>query len=483
MGDNTQAPFGILFLKTLESILEVVMLSAGGYVLAKRKTLSKDSQKTISNLNMNLFTPCLVASKLAGSLSTDQLKDLWLLPITFVLLTGVSYVVGLAASRVMHLPSKQTRFVIGCTVFQNSNSLPLALVTALAHSLDGLYWDQRENDTDEAVASRGILYLLIFSQLGLSIRWSYGYNYLFAKTRPGDETEHASLVDPESRSISPRHSLSGNESFRDDPYRDDVTTGSHDENSSRVNPMYPGSPPELLKPSTAQRPSSELRNSGELTQFPALQSQGRKRNYTDVVKSALATSAKTFYGFLNPPLWAMIIALIVACVPGLQKFFFTKGTFQYNSITTAVTTAGDCAVPLILVVLGANLAQEKAENDEALPYSTKTVWTAIVSRMILVPVLLLPILAVLARFAPISVIDDPIFVVVLFLLIGSPTAIQVASMCQLNDVFEDEIAKICWYSYAILTIPTTLILVVLSLEVVDLNRYGPWMLVPDSLVT
>lgn len=27
---NTEAPFGILFLKTIESILEVVMLSAGG---------------------------------------------------------------------------------------------------------------------------------------------------------------------------------------------------------------------------------------------------------------------------------------------------------------------------------------------------------------------------------------------------------------------------------------------------------------------
>lgn len=38
---------------------------------------------------------------------------------------------------------------------------------------------------------------------------------------------------------------------------------------------------------------------------------------------------------------------------------------------------------------------------------------------------------------------------VLFLLIGSPTAIQVASICQLNDVFEKEIAKICWVRYSL----------------------------------
>lgn len=394
------APFGTLLLKTLESILEVVLLSAGGYILAKRKTLSKESQKTISNLNMNLFTPCLVASKLAGSLSVDQLKDLWLLPIAFVLLTAVSYFTGHLASKVMKLPSKQTRFVVGCTVFQNSNSLPLALVSALAYSLDGLWWDQREHDTDEAVASRGILYLLVFSQLGLSIRWSYGYNFLFARNRPGDMTENPSVADPESA----RQSIHEEERYSDSqhgPYRDDVLI----EDDTRVTPMYPATPPDTFQKATQSNPGSS--DEDNLTEFPALANHlPAERTLVRRCLNFPITILKTVYGFMNPPLWAMIIALIVACIPGLQTFFFTKGTFQYNSITTAVSTAGDCAVPLILVVLGANLAQEKSEAGEALPYSTKTVWTAIVSRMILVPVILLPILAILARFAPISVVDD-----------------------------------------------------------------------------
>lgn len=354
---------------------------------------------------MNLFTPCLVASKLAGSLSVDQLKDLWLLPITFVLLTLVSYGVGLYASRIMKLPSKQTRFVIGCTVFQNSNSLPLALVTALASSLDGLWWDQRANDTDEAVASRGILYLLVFSQLGLSIRWSYGYNYLFAKSRPGDATEHGSLADPESRTpsvLDQEHVPYSDQPF--EPYQDNSSPGQ--EQNIRVATGFPPAPSSTHKSPVQPELPTANSESGDLIQFPALQSANRKHNIFESITDGLVAAAKTFYGFLNPPLWAMIIALIVACVPGLQPFFYTKGTFQYNSITTAVSTAGDCAVPLILVVLGANLAQEKAESDSGLPYSNKTVWTAIVSRMILVPVILLPILAILARFAPISVIDD-----------------------------------------------------------------------------
>jgi hypothetical protein len=35
MGNNAETPFSVLFLKTLESVLEVVLLSAGGYILAK----------------------------------------------------------------------------------------------------------------------------------------------------------------------------------------------------------------------------------------------------------------------------------------------------------------------------------------------------------------------------------------------------------------------------------------------------------------
>jgi predicted permease len=355
----------------------------------------------------------------------------------------------------MRLPSKQTRFVIGCTVFQNSNSLPLALVSALAYSLDGLYWDQRAHDSDEAVASRGILYLLVFSQLGLSIRWSYGYNYLFANHRPGDRTENASLAGS-----------------------DDEETGNADETTRLLSPSSPSRVPTdaaITEPTLRRNTST---GSGALTQFPALSNQISQTKMTDRVKRWPLVALQTLWGFMNPPLWAMLIALIVACVPGLQPFFFTKGTFVFNSLTTAVTTAGNCAVPLILVVLGGNLAQEKGEAGEPLPMSKKTIWTAIISRMVLVPLVLLPLLAIIARFAPISVVDDPIFIVVLFLLIGSPTAIQVASICQLNDVFEEEIATICWYSYAILTMPTTLILVVLSLEVVKLNRLGPWMLPP-----
>ena len=46
-----------------------------------------------------------------------------------------------------------------------SNSLPIAIVSSLAYTLDkDLYWDNIDGDSAQRVMSRGILYLLIFSQ-------------------------------------------------------------------------------------------------------------------------------------------------------------------------------------------------------------------------------------------------------------------------------------------------------------------------------
>ena len=51
---------------------------------------------------------------------------------------------------------------------------------SLSQTLNGLHWDRIPNDNDDEVAARGILYLLIFQQLGQLVRWSWGYHVLLA---------------------------------------------------------------------------------------------------------------------------------------------------------------------------------------------------------------------------------------------------------------------------------------------------------------
>lgn len=177
----------------------------------------------------------------------------------------------------------------------------------------------------------------------------------------------------------------------------------------------------------------------------------------DFLQRAWAKVSVFLWEFMNPPLWAMLFAVIVASVPDLQRLFFEEGSFINNSVTSAVKSSAGVAVPLILVVLGANLANstmkregvETAEDQEELEIGTKLLTASLICRMLLPTLIMAPILAVFAKYVPVSILDDPIFVVVCFLLVGAPSALQLAQICQINGVYENVMSKVLFQSYVI----------------------------------
>lgn len=176
--------------------------------------------------------------------------------------------------------------------------------------------------------------------------------------------------------------------------------------------------------------------------------------------------------FMNPPLWAMLAAIIVASIPPLQHLFFDKGTFLSNSATRAISQSGGVAVPLILVVLGANLARntlpkEDQHSIEDSKIERNLVIASLISRMLIPTIIMAPFLAIFAKYVPVSILDDPIFVIVCFLLTGAPSALQLAQICQINNVYMGAMSRLLFQSYVIWILPSTLVLVMLALETVE----------------
>jgi len=435
MSSSAHPSYARLALLTLEAVLEVVVICIGGYIAAKRGLLTIDAQKVIANLNMLVFTPALIFSKLAGSLTLDKFDDLAIIPILFALMTLVSMGFCLISVRVAKLNKRDGNFCMAMAVFGNSNSLPISLTLSLSYTLDGLYWDKIENDTREQIASRGILYLLIFQQLGQFLRWTWGYNQLLASA-PSDEV-----------------------------YEGGISGRVDEENPLLVDSDFEsgGQSPDHSSPSS---PSFQVRG-GDITSFPRPHSNSSpKMPLTLRIRNRLVTIGKGVWEFMNAPLWAMLASLIVATIPALQHLFFDEGSFINNSVTSAIRSAGNVAIPLILVVLGSNLAREADDSANVSKDSTKIVLVSLFSRMVFPALLLAPLIAVFARYVPISLFDDPIFIIVVLLLIGAPSAIQLAQICQINGVYEHEMSRVLFWSYVVLTLPSTLILVVLGIEVV-----------------
>jgi choline kinase len=404
--------------------------------------------------------------------------------------------------------------------------LPISLVISLSKTLSGLHWDKVPGDNDNEVAARGILYLLIFQQLGQLVRWTWGFNVLLAPASSYAEEDggkNSALENGEYNEDEAQHLLSDSQSgyysgdvtsyedsaessdagsFSD---REDVQEYSDFTTPTNGNIVVPGNgvindrtngnahgytndSPKMYKESEIPRgvkgwpkraKNSVLRVKKSISTSCARAGQRVFGSLPSWLQHTLSkvygVTAKFLNGvwaFMNPPLWAMLVAILVASIPKLQHIFFDPGSFVSNSVTRAVNQSGQVAVPLILVVLGANLARNTLPKEDQHsiedPKSERNlVIASLVSRMLIPTILMAPMLALTAKYVPVSILDDPIFIIVCFLLSGAPTALQLAQICQINNVYMGAMSRILFQSYVVWILPSTLLLVMLALETVE----------------
>ena len=420
---------------------------------------------------------------------------------------------------------------------------------SLSRTIRGLHWDKLPGDNDDEVGARGILYLLIFQQLGQLLRWSWGINVLLKKpaaedladesvgsrlergnklssdptvdgyqplstdtANASDDNHHPAEASGAESSIVVRqqmqsegiisNSRSENEfnSGEQTPITEQQYTSSISSKASfggnpRHHKLYDGllatpangniMPPAPTvdvgksSPSIANTDDGQVHRQSQWSMMAYWRRSSKEslktiinmcqlvfyrilRILPPVVQKGLANINTTLrkilraiLNSLNPPLLAMGAALIVASIPALQNIFFRDGTFVKNSITSAIRQSGGVAVPLILVVLGANLARgSQRERPDKCPMEdskeeTRLLIASLLSRMVLPTIVMAPLLAITAKYIPISILDDPIFVIVCFLLAGAPSALQLAQICQLNEVYMGAMTKILFHSYVV----------------------------------
>lgn len=506
-GRQSSLQLGHLAGLVFEAVMEVVVVALPGYFAAKYGGFNAGAQKKIAELNITVFTPCLsivispiwpvywltatflVFSKIARQLSKEKFAELAIIPVILLIQTVLSFMFADLLCRwpfgLRKLPQKN--FVKAMAVFGNSNSLPLSLVISLSHTISGLHWDKIPGDNDDSVAARGILYLLIFSQLGQIARWSWGMNSLLKPLskytpeergeipRSDDEAiepyyddplsnrnESEQLTDGEEQDQTSASSNTATENGIADEGGVDDLTAEHATDESQGNGVAPGKRGKKSVKSRAKLMSHEVNDRIHRINDSVKGRVGRAsswlgRKCANAFHALPAPLQKTFrgiYSILNVPLIAIIASVVVALVPALKSFFFTPGTFVNNSITAAIDQSGGVAVPLILVVLGANLARntlpdqpDRSKEEER--EEKKMIIVALLSRMLLPMIVMVILLALAAKFIPISTLDDPIFVIVCFLLSGAPSALQLSQICQVNDLYVRPLSKILFQSYVV----------------------------------
>lgn len=455
---------------TFQATLQTVVVCLFGFFAAVSGLLPPVAQRYISQLNVQVFTPCLIFSKLASSLSLKALVDISVIPVFYAFSTLVTYFSSKLVSRIFKFNRRESNFVTAMGVFGNSNSLPVSITVALAYTLPNLEWDNIPNDSRDDIASRGILYLLIFQQLGQMLRWSWGYNTLLAKPTEEDIIKEAEQHIYKGKSVSTifvneqEPLLAGSSTVK--IYDETMITTSPNTTRSSSSSSSSSSQSSLSTCLEINVPSSDQ-----------MTTQLSSETYdNDTLELALGKSKSSvqkilvpfrwFLSVMNPPLWAMLVSIIVGAIPSVKHEFFYANGFLQNTVTAAIRQLAGIAIPLILVVLGSNLAPDDTAAPPSKNYK-KLIAGSLMSRIFFPSIVILPAVSLCVKYVKVSIFDDPIFLLVAFVLTIAPPAIQLSQICQLNKVFEKEMAGVLFWGYVVVTLPSTIAIVVLVTKVME----------------
>ena len=239
------------------------------------------------------------------------------------------------------VPSPNTpprNFAMAAAMIMNSNSLPVALLQSLALSVPGLEWGQ--DDTVDAIVGRALTYLLLGGTMGQfvssflspivlkaylgnsQIRWSLGV-HLLTKAVPLHEIEQAIALDDENGSFAEEV-----EPIEDVPHED----------MPRV--------PMVFDPEANPIVNPNVRSENEDVSQPVW---SWRNTSAERMVHAAGKIWRRVIGFMTPPLWAAVVSLVVALNQPLRYFIDTT----LWPLRGAITQAGNCSIPLTLVVLGA----------------------------------------------------------------------------------------------------------------------------------
>jgi len=598
-GGSSQSPIIGLIKVTAASIAEVILLSSVGYVLARQGVLDKKTQTKINKLNVSFFTPALLFSKVAFTLNPARLAELIIVPAGFVIITLVSTLSAFLLSWMAKLSKSQRNFSIACAMTPNSNSLPVALMQSLVVTVPQLHWEEEgePEDTVNGMLGRSLTYLVLFSTLGMFLRWSVASQLLSTMDDGEKEEEEVEVrtgqlidyqddqaIDPMTPIKTKTPQINIRRSTQDGGATDAVApatltaetlpegpAGRRPSKSRQGPPAWARSFPNSPHDSSDSDVEAEEETDsllGERTTPPS-QSRTCSSSTKKIYEVGVKKPFKAVTSFMTMPLYAAVISLVVALIPPLQKVI---GSIE--PLVGALETAGACSIPLTMVVLGAyfyqeaepptepsatpglpatedgdqwtdpnttlvgngvnqkrkslpwmrnpwnrssnssengtdysgvegeaateeGLAQENARNNASSTTTSwfkgrrasqmtpaerrvtkqtsmerRTIFVAVTSRMILTPLVLMPLLASYAIYTKDNVMDDPVFITCACLLVGSPPALTLAQITSQsakgsNNSFERLISKTIFVSYAIMAAPTTIILVMSALLIAE----------------
>ncbi|KAH6822454.1 Auxin efflux carrier family protein [Perilla frutescens var. hirtella] len=412
-------------LSAIVPLLKLLCLTLIGLFLGHRKTqiVPKATFKLLSKLVFALFLPCLTFIHLGQSITLENIKQWWFIPVNVLVSTAVGLVLGVLVVIICRPPPQYTRFTIIMTAFGNTGNLPLAIVGSVCHDDENLFGPDCKK--------KGVAYVSFAQWMAVILVYTVVYHMM---EPPLEYFEIVERVEKEEQQNSVELSKSLLVEAEWPGIEDKETENCKTPFIATID--IPGD----------DRAGDENESSQEA--IGCLVAPGVVR------KMKIVAEQTPIPHILQPPTIASLLAIIVGMVPQIKSFVFGYDA-PLSLISDSLEILAGAMVPSVMLILGGMLAE--GPDDSKL--GRRTTIGIILARLLVLPLVGIGIV-VCSDKLHFLVKDDQMYKFVLLLQYTTPSAILLGAIASLRGYAVSESSALLFWQHLLALFSLSLYVVI-----------------------
>ncbi|XP_062098733.1 protein PIN-LIKES 3-like isoform X2 [Humulus lupulus] len=405
-----------LFVTASVPVLKVLLLTGLGSYLALDSVniLGKDAIKYLNIIVFYVFSPALVGSSLANTITYDSMVKLWFMPVNVLITFIIGSLLGWVVILFTRPPPHLRGLILGCCAAGNLGNLPLIIVPALCKEKGSPFGDP------DVCYTYGMAYVSLSMALGSVYLWTYVYNIVRVSSRSIKEIP---IIDKSSRESS----------------SSETGGGSLEEPLLLPSPELAGPPGDVADENALPKTIHDDESSAKVG---ISESSGIKQRLAKLFKEL------NLNALLPPSTIGATIGFMIGVVPQIRKSLIGSGA-PLRVIQDSAILLGDGAIPALTLIIGGNLLRGLRG-----PGMQKSLVVGIVvARYVVLPLTGILVVKGAVHFGLVP--PEPLYQFVLLLQFVLPPAMNIGTITQLFGAGEKECSVIMLWTYALASISLT----------------------------
>lgn len=396
-----------LFITASIPVLKVLLITALGSYLALERVniLGEETRKNLNTVVFYVFSPALVGTNLAQTITYDSMIKLWFMPLNILITFIVGSVLGWILIQLARPPPHLRGLILGCCAAGNLGNMLLIIIPAVCKEKGSPF------GAPDVCHTYGMAYASLSMAIGAIYIWSYVYNIVRISSKWSTQDSPKSLEEPsESNQVSCTEPLLSSKEY-----------GIVEDNADQY-----------VLPCTISQQDSKI-------ELPST-------SKNCLVRMFQKLNLKTIFA---PSTIGAIVGFAIGVIPQIRKLMIGDGA-PLRVIQDTTNLLGDGAIPALTLIIGGNLL--KGLKGSGIQKSI--VVGIIIVRYVFLPLIGIFIIKGALKFGLVH--SDPLYLFVLLIQYTLPPAMNIGTITQLFGAGETECSVILLWGYVFASVSLTL---------------------------